>query len=93
MHHLGLHFIGYDVTVWDPLSVVDGKEVGEKCSNNRLLEDIEVVSFPEQFFRKILVMCQKGVKVLFECNVGKKSEGGYLDFDEAEFSLFVECSQ
>jgi hypothetical protein len=34
-------------------------------------------------------MCQKGIKVLFGCNVGEKSEVGYHDFDKAKFSVFV----
>jgi hypothetical protein len=38
---------------------------------------------------KILAMRQKGVNVLFGCEVGKHPERGYLDFVEAELSLFV----
>jgi hypothetical protein len=57
MHHLGLCFISCNVTVRDLLSVVDDKEVGEKCGDKRFLEGFEVIGFPKQFFRKILAMC------------------------------------
>ncbi len=91
MHHFGLYFVGPDVTVWDLLSIVDDEEVGGKCCNSRLLEGFEVAGFPKSFFHKILIltMHQKGVKVVFGCNVRKESERGYLNLDEAEFSVFV----
>jgi hypothetical protein len=75
--------------MWDLLPIVDDKEVGQKYGNNRFIEGFEVGSFPKEFFQKLFAMHQKGVKVLSGCNIGKKSEGGYLDFDEAELTLFV----
>jgi hypothetical protein len=47
MHHLGLYFVVCDITVQYLLSVKEDKEVGEKCGNNRFLEDFEVIGLPK----------------------------------------------
>jgi hypothetical protein len=57
--------------------------------HQQVLKGFEVVGFPKQLFRKILAMCQKGVKVLCECNIRKKLEGGYLNLDMTKFSPLV----
>jgi hypothetical protein len=57
--------------------------------DDRFAKVFEVVSFPEVIFRKLFPMRQKGVKVLSRCNVGKKSERGYFDFDKAEFTFLL----
>jgi hypothetical protein len=72
----------------DLLPIVDNNEVGQNCGNNRFVERFEVSSFPKEFFCKLFAMCQKGGKVLSGCNVENKLEGGYLNVDEAEFTLF-----
>jgi hypothetical protein len=40
MHLLGFYFVGPDIIVRDLLSIVDDKEVGEKCGKNRFLEGL-----------------------------------------------------
>jgi hypothetical protein len=71
------------------LPIVDNKEAGQKCGNNRFVKRFEVSSFLEEFFCKLFAMRQKEAKVLFGCNLEKKLEGGYLDFNKAEFTLLV----
>ncbi len=55
----------------DLLSILDNKEVGQKCDDDRFVERFEVGCFPEEFFCKFFTMCQKGTTVLFGRNVGK----------------------
>ncbi len=92
MYHLGLYCIGCNVTGRVLSPIADFEEVGDKCGNNRFLEGFEVVGFPKQFFFKFLAMSLKDVKVSFglRCDLGEKLEGGYLNFNKAEFFFFVE---
>ncbi len=53
VHHLGFYFISCDITLQDLLSVVDDKEVGQKCSNDRFIIGFEVGSISKEFLCKI----------------------------------------
>ncbi len=75
--------------MWDLLPVVDNREVGQECGIAGLSNNFSSVVSTRGSSISLMPCARRGSQSFLGVYVGKKLEGGYLDFDKAEITLIV----